>query len=78
LLVKFSDLRASDGPGKWTYDYVSLLDPASTDRNFATVSDTPYLYYVRSDGNHPPYARALPPQGHTANQRLKQSPSWRK
>lgn len=59
LLVKLSDLRASDGPGKWTYDYVSLLDPASTDRDFATVSDTPYLYYVRSDGNHPPYARVL-------------------
>jgi hypothetical protein len=59
LLVKLSDLRASDGPGKWTYDYVSLLDPASTDRDFATVSDTPYVYYVRSDGNHPPYARVL-------------------
>ena len=59
LLVKLSDLRASDGPGKWTYDYVSLLDPASTDRDFATVSDTPYVYYVRSDGNHPPYVRVL-------------------
>ena len=38
---------------------MSLLDPASADRDFATVSDTPYVYYVRSDGNHPPYARVL-------------------
>ncbi len=59
LLVRFSDLQATDGPGNWTYGYESLLDPASTDRNFSTVSDTPYLYYVRSDGNHPPYARVL-------------------
>jgi hypothetical protein len=59
LLVKLSDLRATDGPGKWTYEYVSLLDPTSTDRNFATISDNPYVYYVRSDGNHPPYARVL-------------------
>jgi DNA-binding response OmpR family regulator/S1-C subfamily serine protease len=42
-----------------TYGYDSLLDPDSTDRNFSTVSDTPYLYYVRMDGNHPPYVRAL-------------------
>jgi hypothetical protein len=59
LLVSVEDLRASDGPGKWTYEYASLLDPASTDRNFGDVSDNPYLYYVRSDGNHPPYARVL-------------------
>jgi hypothetical protein len=59
LLVKLSDLQATEGPGKWTYAYESLLDPTSTDRNFSTVSDTPYLYYVRSDGNHPPYVRAL-------------------
>ena len=59
LLVRFSDLQATDGPGSWTYGYESLLDPASTDRNFSTVSDTPYLYYVRSDGNHSPYVRVL-------------------
>jgi hypothetical protein len=59
LVITFSDLRAAEGPGKWTYGYESLLDPAATDRNFSTVSDTPYLYYVRSDGNHPPYARVL-------------------
>jgi hypothetical protein len=59
LLVKMTDLRAMDGTGNWTYDYVSLLDPASTDRNFSTVTDTPYLYYVRSDADRLPYVRAL-------------------
>ena len=59
LLARISTLLEGDGPGKWTYGYDSLLDPDSTDRNFSTVSDTPYLYYVRMDGNHPPYVRAL-------------------
>jgi hypothetical protein len=58
LLTKVSDLQASDGAGKWTYDYVSLIEPGSSDRNFSTVTDTPYLYYVRIDGNHPS-SRAL-------------------
>ena len=59
LLVRSVDLEVNDGPGKWTYEYASLLDPASDDRNFSTISDTPYLYYVRFDGSHPPYARVL-------------------
>jgi len=59
LVVTLADLRVRDGPGKWTYGYETLLDPASSDRNFATLYDTPYLYYVRMDGNHPPYARVL-------------------
>jgi hypothetical protein len=58
LLVKLSDLREADAPGDWTYGYVSLLDPTSTDRNFSTVSDTPYVYYVRMDRDHSP-ARVL-------------------
>jgi hypothetical protein len=24
-----------------------------------TITDAPYLYYVRMDGNHPPYQRVL-------------------
>ena len=24
-----------------------------------TITDSPYLYYVRMDGNHPPYQRVL-------------------
>jgi len=59
LLVSFSDLRTADGPGKWTYGYDSLIDPSSADRNFSTVSDEPYFYYVRMDGDHPPYSRVL-------------------
>ncbi|MBV8210205.1 MAG: hypothetical protein JO133_09105 [Burkholderiaceae bacterium] len=59
LLVPISALLASDGAGKWTYGYDSLLDPTSIDRNFSIISDTPYLYYVRMDGKHPPYVRAL-------------------
>jgi hypothetical protein len=59
LLVKISDLQQADGPGKWTYDDVSLLDPASYDRNFSAVSDSPYLYFVRSDSIRAPYVRAL-------------------
>ncbi len=59
LLVSFSDLQVADGPGKWTYGYESLLDPTSADRNFSTLSQMPYLYYVRLDGNHPPYSRVL-------------------
>lgn len=59
ILVTFKDLQIADGPGKWIYEYESLLDPASTDWNFSTVTDTPFLYFVRSDGNHPPYATVL-------------------
>jgi hypothetical protein len=59
LVAKTSDLLATEGPGKWSYEYFSLLDPTSSDRNFATVGDTPYVYYVRFDGNDPPYARVL-------------------
>lgn len=59
LLVKTSDLEAADGPGKWDYGYVSLLDPASADRDFSTVSDRSYVYYVRFDNNDPPYVRTL-------------------
>jgi hypothetical protein len=59
ILVTFSELRVADGSGKWTYGYESLLDPASADRNFSTLAGTPYLYYVRLDGDHPPYSRVL-------------------
>lgn len=59
MVVRFSDLEAVDGPGKWIYEYESLLDPASTDRNFSTITEMPYLYFVRSDGDHPPYSTVL-------------------
>jgi hypothetical protein len=45
--------------GNWSYQYVSLLDPRSSDSSFMTITDEPYLYYVRADGDHPPYRRVL-------------------
>jgi hypothetical protein len=51
LVMTLGDAQAADGPGKWSYDYPSLLDPASYDRNFSTVSESPYLYYVRMGGS---------------------------
>jgi hypothetical protein len=59
LLITFKELQAADEPGNWSYSYESLLDPDSADRNFTTVSDTPFVYYVRLDEDHPPYARVL-------------------
>jgi hypothetical protein len=35
--------------GKWRYGYVALLDPDAPDRNFSTVLDMPFVYYVRFD-----------------------------
>jgi hypothetical protein len=45
--------------GNWAYMYFSLIDPKSTDSSFMTITDNPYLYYVRMDNNHPPYQRDL-------------------
>lgn len=59
LLVTMAQLRAKEPKGKWSYSYASLIDPKSTDGNFATITDSPYLYYVRMDEDHPPYVRTL-------------------
>ncbi|MGA8222775.1 MAG: hypothetical protein WB780_14075 [Candidatus Acidiferrales bacterium] len=45
--------------GNWSYAYFSLIDPKSTDSSYMTITDSPYLYYVRMDGDHPPYQRTL-------------------
>lgn len=58
-LIELSAMLAAEPPGKWAYLYLSLLDPTSTDRDFATIGSTPYLYYVRLDRLHPPYVRTL-------------------
>jgi hypothetical protein len=39
--------------------YFSLIDPNASDASFATITDHPYLYYVRMDNNHGPYQRVL-------------------
>lgn len=59
LVVSTVDLRASEVGDNWDYGYFSLLDPASRDRNFSTISDTPYVYFVRLDKKRPPYTRTL-------------------
>ncbi len=45
--------------GSWSYGYFSLIDPTAKDASFATITDHPYLYYVRMDDNHGPYQRVL-------------------
>lgn len=59
LVVTIADLLAKEPKGNWSYGYFSLLDPNSTDPNFSTITDTPYLYYVRSDANDCCYVRVL-------------------
>jgi hypothetical protein len=59
LVVTVKELLAKEPPGNWSYAYFSLLDPNSSDQNFSTITDSPYVYYVRSDDNHGPYTRVL-------------------
>lgn len=59
LVVTIDKLLTHEPPGNWTYAYASLLDDTSTDPNFSTIGDTPYLYYVRSDNNNCCYVRVL-------------------
>jgi hypothetical protein len=59
LIAKTSELLAQEGPGNWYYAYFSLIDPASSDRNFSTITNMPYVYYVRFEKNDPPYTRVL-------------------
>ena len=59
LVVRTDDLLRDEPAGSWSYIYFSLLDGASPDRNFTTLSNQFYVYYVRLDRLHPPYARAL-------------------
>jgi hypothetical protein len=59
LVVTLAELLAREPRGHWSYMYFSLLDPASGDPNYATVTGTPELYYVRMDDDHGPYTRVL-------------------
>jgi hypothetical protein len=36
-----------------------MIDPKSQDSSYMTITENPYLYYVRLDGNHGPYQRVL-------------------
>jgi hypothetical protein len=59
LAMTQNQMLRREPEGNWSYAYFSLIDPKSTDSSFMTISDNPYLYYVRMDGNHPPYQRVL-------------------
>lgn len=59
LIASTESIIADEGGGRWHYGYFSMLDPTATDRNFQTVSDTPYIYYVRIDLARGNLSRAL-------------------
>jgi hypothetical protein len=59
LAITLNQLLKLEPEGNWSYAYFSLIDPKSTDPNYSTVTDSPYLYYVRSDEDHGPYKRVL-------------------
>jgi hypothetical protein len=59
LVMSTATLLAAEPAGSWGYGYFSLLDPAATDRSFATITSHPMVYYVRMDALHPPYRRIL-------------------
>lgn len=59
LALTLDQMLRREPEGNWSYGYFSLIDPNAKDPNFSTITDHPYLYYVRMDGNHPPYQRVL-------------------
>jgi hypothetical protein len=59
LAITQNQLLRREPEGNWSYSYFSLIDPKSTDLNYSTITDNPYLYYVRSDEDHGPYKRVL-------------------
>jgi hypothetical protein len=59
LALTMNQMLRREPVGNWSYAYFSLIDPKSTDSNFMTITDIPYLYYVRSDEDHGPYQRVL-------------------
>ena len=58
LALTLDQMLRREPEGNWSYGYFSLIDPNAKDPNFSTITDHPYLYSVRMDGNHPPYQRA--------------------
>lgn len=59
LALTLNQMLRREPLGNWSYGYFSLIDPKSTDASFSTITDEPYLYYVRMDGDRPPYQRVL-------------------
>jgi hypothetical protein len=59
LAITLNQMLRREPEGNWSYMYFSLIDPNASDSSFATITDHPYLYYVRMDNNHGPYQRVL-------------------
>jgi hypothetical protein len=59
LAMTQNQMLRREPEGNWSYQYFSLIDPKSQDSSFMTITDSPYLYYVRLDNNHGPYQRVL-------------------
>lgn len=59
LAMTQNQMLRREPEGNWSYMYFSLIDPKSSDSSYMTITDNPYLYYVRMDGNHPPFQRVL-------------------
>jgi hypothetical protein len=59
LAMTQNQMLRREPEGNWSYQYFSLMDPQSADSSYMTITDTPYLYYVRMDNNHRPYQRVL-------------------
>jgi hypothetical protein len=59
LAMTLNQMLRREPEGNWSYAYFSLIDPRASDLSYATITDHPYLYYVRMDDNHGPYQRIL-------------------
>lgn len=59
LAATLNQLYHREPEGDWSYGYFSLIDPKPEDSSFMTITDNPYLYYIRFDGSNPPYQRVL-------------------
>ncbi len=59
LALTRNQMLRREPEGSWSYMYFSLIDPKASDLSYATITDHPYLYYVRMDDNHGPYQRIL-------------------
>ena len=59
LAMTLNQMLKREPEGNWSYQYFSLIDPKSRDSSYMTITENPYLYYVRFDDNHGPYKRVL-------------------
>jgi hypothetical protein len=49
LAMTQNQMLKREPEGNWSYQYFSPIDPKSTDSSYMTITNSPYLYYVRMD-----------------------------